>query len=70
MSWNARRCRGGNGWETGEFPADDADGMNKRELVGIVVGPESCFVHQAANGEMGHHQAVEFLADQVWRLAS
>ena len=39
--------------------------MKEREAVGVKVGFEGSFVHQAADGEMGHHQPVEFLAHQV-----
>ena len=53
-----------------EFASNHAHGMQKRELVGIGVRFEGGLVHQTANREVRHHQAVEFLADQVWGFAA
>ena len=44
--------------------------MEEREFVGVLVGLEGGFVHQSANGEVGHYEAVEFLANQVGGLAA
>ena len=44
--------------------------MQEREPVGVLAGFERGFVHQAANGEVSHHEAVEFLANQVGGFAA
>ena len=44
--------------------------MQEREPVGVLVGFECGFVHQTANGEVSHHEAIEFLANQVGGLAA
>jgi len=44
--------------------------MQEREPVGIFVGFESGFMHQAADGVVGHEQAPEFLLHQLRRFAT
>jgi hypothetical protein len=44
--------------------------VQEREAVGILVGFECGFVHEAANGEMSHHEPIELLAHQIGRLAA
>ena len=44
--------------------------MEERKFVGVLVGLEGGFVHQSANGEVRHYEAVEFLANQVGGLAA
>ena len=44
--------------------------MQEREPVGVLIGFERSFVHQTSNGEVSHHEAVEFLANQVGGLAA
>jgi hypothetical protein len=44
--------------------------MQKRWVVRIGIRFEGCLVHQTANGKVRHHQAVEFLANQVWGFAA
>ena len=44
--------------------------MQEGEAVGVLVGLEGGFVHQAANGEMCHQQPEHFLADQIGGLAA
>ena len=61
---------GGNGAEDQQFAADDSDRVQERQPVGIQVGPKRRFMHEAANCEMQHHQAEEFLPDQFRRLAA
>jgi hypothetical protein len=39
--------------------------MEERKFVGVLVGLEGGFVHQSANGEVRHYEAIEFLANQV-----
>src|SRR5271163_5193186 len=60
---SAGLSRGGNGAEDEQFAADDSDRVQERQPVGILVGPQRRFMHEAANGEMRHHQAEEFLPD-------
>ena len=54
----------------GELAADNADGMEKREAVGILVGLQRRFVHQTPDGKVGQQQPVEFLLDQLRGLAA
>ena len=44
--------------------------MEEREPVGILVGFERRFVHQAADGKMSHHEPIEFLANEIRCLAA
>jgi len=44
--------------------------MKEREAVGIFVGLQRRFVHQPANGEVGHHEAVELLPHQIGGFAA
>ncbi len=44
--------------------------MKKRGPVGIFFGLQGSLVHQAANGEMGHQQAVELLPHQFRSLGA
>jgi len=44
--------------------------MEERKFVGVLIGLEGGFVHQSANGEVRHYEAVEFLANQVGGLAA
>ena len=60
----------GNGGEARHLAADDANGVNERQAVGVLVGVQRGFMHQAANGEVRHHEPVEFLANQIGGLAA
>src|SRR6202007_974869 len=51
-SWNLVLRRGGKGGKDRKFTAHDADGVHKREPIGIFVGPQRGLVHQAADREM------------------
>ena len=44
--------------------------MQEGKAVGVLVGFEGGFMHQAANGEMCHQQPEHFLADQIGGLAA
>jgi len=44
--------------------------VNEREAVGIDASIEGGFVHQSADGEVSHHQAMELLFHQVRRLGA
>jgi hypothetical protein len=44
--------------------------MQEREPVGIFVGFESGFMHQAADGVVGHEQSPELLLHQLRRFAA
>jgi len=55
---------GGNGACSRQLAADDPNGMKEGQAVGILTGLGGSFVHQAADGEVGHHQPVELLADE------
>lgn len=44
--------------------------MEEGETIRILIGLQGCFVHQAADGEVGHQQAVEFLPNQIGSLAA
>lgn len=44
--------------------------MEEREAIRILVGFDRRLVHQAANGKVGHHEPVEFLANQIGCLAA
>jgi hypothetical protein len=63
-------CRGGNCREARGVATDDADRIEERKFVGVLVGLEGGFVHQSANGKVRHYEAVEFLANQVGGLAA
>ena len=60
----------GNCRQARELATDDADRMEERKFIGVLVGLEGGFVHQSANGEVRHYESVEFLANQVGRLAA
>src|ERR1022692_4918784 len=61
---------GGNSDKSGKFAADHPDCVHQGESVGIFLILEGRFVHESPDGKMRHHQSVEFLAYQVWRLAA
>jgi hypothetical protein len=42
--------------------------MQKREPIRIQTGTQGRLMHQAANGEVCHQEAVEFLPDQIRHL--
>ena len=63
-------AEGGNGRETSKFPTDDADGMDERKLVGIIVCLECGFMHQATDREVRHHESEKLLANQIRGPAS
>ena len=44
--------------------------MQEGEPVGVFFGFERRFMHQSADGEVRHQQAIEFLPDQIRRLAA
>lgn len=48
---------------------DDTYGVRKGEAVRSGLGLQGSFAHQATDDEVGHHQSVELLANQVRRLA-
>ena len=54
----------------GEMPADDANGMDERELVGIAARLLARLVHQLAQREMHQEQAIEFLFAQIDPMAA
>jgi hypothetical protein len=39
--------------------------VDERKPVGIFIGLQRSFVHQAADGKMRHHQTEKLLPDQV-----
>src|ERR1700712_1174843 len=65
-----RRCRGGKSGMEGEMPADHANSMDERELVGIAARLVARLVHQLAQREMHQQQAIEFLFDQIDPMAA
>ena len=70
MLWNSLRPRGGNSAEGGHLAADNAHGMEKGQPVGILVGAQRRFVHEAADGEVRHQQAIKLLPHQIRFLAA
>src|ERR1700679_227559 len=66
---SAALFRGGKAAESGELPAHDPNGVDERESVWILVGSQRSLMHEAADGEVRHQQAVDFLSHQVGRLA-
>jgi hypothetical protein len=44
--------------------------MHKGEPIGVDIGLEGCFMHQAAGCKVRHHETVELLADEVRGLAA
>ena len=44
--------------------------MQEREAVGIFVGLQGGLMHEAANREVGHQQAIELLPDQFGSFAT
>src|SRR5271169_3740669 len=69
-SCNRGLRRGGNGAESYELSAYDANGMQERETIGVDIGFARGLVHQSADSEVGHHEPEEFLAAQIGRLAA
>src|SRR5277367_4357897 len=67
---SAGLSRGGNGAEDRQFTSNDPDRVQKRQSVGVLVGPQRRLVHEAANGEVQHQHSEEFLPDQLLRLAA
>ena len=59
----------GNSNVAGHAPLDMVDRMYEREPIGIFVGLQGRFMHQAANGEVRHQQTIELLFHQFGRLA-
>ena len=49
---------------------NDSDRVQERQPVWVLVGLQRRFMHEAANGEVQHHQAEQFLANQLRRLAA
>ena len=45
-------------------------GVDEGKPVGVFIGLQGGFVHQAADGKMRHQQTEELLLDQFWRLAA
>jgi hypothetical protein len=43
--------------------------MEERESVRIQPSTDGCVVHETADRKVGHHEAVEFLTDQIRRFA-
>ena len=68
--WNCLRPRGGNSAEGCHLAADNAHCVEKGQLVRILIGAQRGFVHEAADGEMGHEQAIELLPYQIRRLTA
>src|ERR1022692_4829194 len=68
--WNFFFCRGGNSSIEVQLAPDHAYGMEEGEAIGIFVRLERGLVHQTADGEVGHHEAVEFLAHQIGGFAA
>jgi hypothetical protein len=52
------------------MPADHANGMDERELVGITARLVARLVHQLAQREMHQQQAMEFLFNQIDPMAA
>jgi hypothetical protein len=52
--WNCLRSRGGDSPEGRHLAADNAHGVEKGQPVGIFIGVQRRFVHEPADGEMGH----------------
>jgi len=63
LSWKAGRALGGERREPRHFSADHPNRMYEREAIRIHLPLEGRLMHEATDGEMGHHQAVELLAD-------
>src|ERR1039457_98529 len=62
--------RGGNSAVDVQLAPNHAHGMKEPEPVRIFVSSQSGLVHQTANGEVSHHEAVELLAHQIGRFAA
>ena len=54
----------------GHPPLDNSYGVEERKPVGIFIGLQCCFVHQAADRIVRHQQTIEFLLDEFRRLAA
>ncbi len=48
---------------------DNVDSVHEREPIGIFIGLQRGFMHQAANGEVRHQQTIKLLPYQFWSLA-
>ena len=68
-SWNSALSSGGNSVVDRQLTTDDPHCVNKRQPIGVLIGFDGRFMHQAANGEVGHHETVELLTDQIGCLA-
>src|ERR1019366_8196973 len=68
--WNFFFCRGGNSAVEVQLAPDHAHGMKEGKPVGILVRFERGLVHQTADGEVGHHEAIELLAHQIGSFAA
>lgn len=60
----------GNGAVEVQLAPDHAHGMKKRKSVRVFVSSHSGFVHQTADSEVGHQQAVELLTHQIGGFAA
>src|SRR5512144_1004064 len=69
-SWNWVLLRGGNSAGGGKLATNNADGVEEGEPIRVFIGFERGFMDQASDGEVGHHEAVELLANEVWGLAA
>ncbi len=63
-------CCGGNSGRAGQASLDHADRMQEREPVGVFIGSQGGFVHQATDSKVGQEQAPELLLHQLWRLTA
>ena len=52
--------RGGNSAVTRHPPLDNVHGVDEGQPIGVFIGLQGGFVHQAADGEMRHPQTEEF----------
>ena len=62
--------RGGNSEEGRQLAADDANRMEEGQPIRVLIGFERGFMHETANGEVGHQYPEELLPDQVGCLAA
>jgi hypothetical protein len=54
----------------GHASLDHADRVKEGKPVGVFVGLQGSFVHQAADGEVRHEQAIKLLSHQFRSLAA
>ena len=54
----------------GQPPLDHMHGVEEGQPVGVFIGLQRSFMHQAADGKMRHQQTEKLLADQFGRLAA